>query len=664
MSNLNAGHAHSIALRKSLCDLRVPGKLAGAFCKALLGNATPKHALTIKHLLDTVTAKNSDDKKGVLSAISKYLVQNKEHLNAAKLQQVHLELACEFQCIGLASQALCNSQIVLSSATSSATQTTRRAHNIAAACLFRTYEFERSCDHLMASYKIAQHLNDGVGKYAVLANAVAMLETIGAINEAKELSRYLLNRFADPVMPASLKFQIAINGALLCADFGNDVGFDEFHSAARSHSQDGDLPDDWRSIFAYNNVHALLIANCKTQARQYISNELTSAPVLDSRVLAYLLCGEAKVNLAYADRSDIIKSRRKLRRLLRCEELTGYSREHLLKTLVQLYGQAGTRARKVGLIYLRMLREHLITTKHRRFFENQDNSNNYRTRANLQEVRHEAVFKEGDFDAVDYVDRLRRRLGEQQMAVEWNAILSNQFNQHEESNKQSLRSGAYFAAESWAVAGEMSSGGTGRHCFQIGRVAAVIARRLGWPDADVEMLELACRLHDIGNAFLDGKPHGFVDPDYDDMSRYYREHTIAGQQLLGASVDNTLQMSSKIAGQHHEWWNGCGYPAGLAGAEIALESRICALADCFVRTFEAHGATRSAVSSAARQVVSMAGVQLDPNLVGAFLAAIDGFSFREELIGSLLGSEHAAADSIIHNTAGQLGRRHDASFSG
>jgi putative two-component system response regulator len=154
-----------------------------------------------------------------------------------------------------------------------------------------------------------------------------------------------------------------------------------------------------------------------------------------------------------------------------------------------------------------------------------------------------------------------------------------------------------------ARAADYRDNNTGNHVIRVGRYAGIIARELGFSEADVEALELAAQLHDVGkigipDAILNAQ--GTLDPEQFAMMqkhcsfarkiltplgerewRTLRTHSQLGASLLQISSSPTLIMAARIAQTHHEWWNGTGYPLGLAGEDIPLEGRITAVGDVF-----------------------------------------------------------------------------------
>lgn len=155
-----------------------------------------------------------------------------------------------------------------------------------------------------------------------------------------------------------------------------------------------------------------------------------------------------------------------------------------------------------------------------------------------------------------------------------------------------------------ARAAEHRDNETGNHVIRVGRYSAIIARQLGYPEAQLAMLEQAAQMHDVGKIGIPDsilfKPDSLAVDEYELMKKHcalgrqiiepytgrdwdqLKQHTTVGGSLLqDASGSTLLTMAARIAQSHHERWDGGGYPLGLKGADIPLEGRIVAVADVF-----------------------------------------------------------------------------------
>ena len=122
---------------------------------------------------------------------------------------------------------------------------------------------------------------------------------------------------------------------------------------------------------------------------------------------------------------------------------------------------------------------------------------------------------------------------------------------------------------------------TNNHIPRLVAISALLADKLGMPEADVDRLKVAVPMHDVGNyrlpeMMLNRKgPLSFKEKT--DMQR----HADMGAGFLSDSENKTVQLAAKLALQHHERWDGTGYPNKLSGEKIILESRVAAAADVF-----------------------------------------------------------------------------------
>ena len=129
-----------------------------------------------------------------------------------------------------------------------------------------------------------------------------------------------------------------------------------------------------------------------------------------------------------------------------------------------------------------------------------------------------------------------------------------------------------------------------------------------------------------------------------------RTHTIEGEAILSsarkrnASLDALLDVAIAIAGDHHERWDGGGYPRGLKGMDISLAGRIVAVADVYdalvnVRPYKNAWTHQQAVE----EIINCKGSQFDPLVVEAFL--LDNNLFESIIKGDLVTSFSKKKDS-------------------
>jgi putative two-component system response regulator len=132
-----------------------------------------------------------------------------------------------------------------------------------------------------------------------------------------------------------------------------------------------------------------------------------------------------------------------------------------------------------------------------------------------------------------------------------------------------------------AFVAEFKDENTAQHIRRMSQYAAVLARKLSLSPTEVETIQHASPMHDVGKIFVPSeillKPGSLTAEEYELM----KQHTLVGGKILVGSHSRLLQAAEEIALTHHERWDGTGYPAGLAGEGIPLPGRICAIADVF-----------------------------------------------------------------------------------
>lgn len=122
---------------------------------------------------------------------------------------------------------------------------------------------------------------------------------------------------------------------------------------------------------------------------------------------------------------------------------------------------------------------------------------------------------------------------------------------------------------------------TAGHVQRIAEFGATMANATGWSTDRISDMRLAAPMHDIGKI---GIPDSILRKSARLTAEEFeiiKEHTTIGGQILGGSQYPMLQMAHEIALSHHEWWDGNGYPHGIAGDNIPESARIVAIADVF-----------------------------------------------------------------------------------
>lgn len=175
-----------------------------------------------------------------------------------------------------------------------------------------------------------------------------------------------------------------------------------------------------------------------------------------------------------------------------------------------------------------------------------------------------------------------------------------------------------------ATAAEFRDQETASHIRRMSKYSHLIAKAMNLDDEFVENIIYASPMHDIGKI---GTPDHILLKSGSltaDERKIMQDHTIIGEQILVGSDHPLLLMANKIAGSHHEKWDGSGYPRGLSGENIPLPARVVAVADVFDAL-----TTRRVYKSAWTPEVAMdyilkaSGAHFDPECVRILFAAKD-----------------------------------------
>jgi putative nucleotidyltransferase with HDIG domain len=176
------------------------------------------------------------------------------------------------------------------------------------------------------------------------------------------------------------------------------------------------------------------------------------------------------------------------------------------------------------------------------------------------------------------------------------------------------------------------------HSERVRALTDMLAAEMKLPEPDRDLLRWAALLHDIGKLDVDAgllnKPRALDESEWESI----RGHPAAGLRLA-APLAAWLGPWTDAIGEHHERYDGDGYPNGLTGEKISFAGRIVAVADAY-ETMTAGRPYKRAMSvpSARRELADMAGAHFDPGVVRAFLNLGIGRLWRVAGIGAWLGS--------------------------
>ena len=175
-----------------------------------------------------------------------------------------------------------------------------------------------------------------------------------------------------------------------------------------------------------------------------------------------------------------------------------------------------------------------------------------------------------------------------------------------------------------AEIGEMRSKETGNHVKRVAEYSYILAKSYGLSEEEADLLKMASPMHDIGKVAIPDsillKPGRLTDEE----RKYMNTHTELGFEMLKHSNRKILKAAAIVSYQHHEKWDGTGYPQGLSGENIHIYGRITAIADvfdalasdrCYKKAWE--------LERVYKLLNEERGKHFDPKLVDAFFNSLD-----------------------------------------
>jgi putative two-component system response regulator len=178
------------------------------------------------------------------------------------------------------------------------------------------------------------------------------------------------------------------------------------------------------------------------------------------------------------------------------------------------------------------------------------------------------------------------------------------------------------SVQSLAEALEVKDPYTRGHSVRVSHYAVLIAREMGLSGELLRQIELGGHVHDIGKIGVRedvlNKPGKLTNEEY----QHIMTHPMVGWKIL-APLLGDMPEALNIVRSHHERFDGRGIPDRLVGAEIPLEARIVAAADCFdAMTSDRPYRPALSIDDAIAEIVRCGGTQFDPSVVDALLKAV------------------------------------------
>ncbi|WP_352397608.1 HD domain-containing phosphohydrolase [[Clostridium] aminophilum] len=166
---------------------------------------------------------------------------------------------------------------------------------------------------------------------------------------------------------------------------------------------------------------------------------------------------------------------------------------------------------------------------------------------------------------------------------------------------------------------EAKSGETGKHVRRVAEYSQLLAKKLGQGTENAAYIRVASMMHDVGKLMIPLEileKQGALDENEFEVMK---THTTYGDQLLSHSNGTVMNIARDIAYEHHEKWDGSGYPRGLHGDQISLTAQIVAVADVY-DALTSKRAYKDAwpPETAKAEILNQTGKHFSPAVVDAF----------------------------------------------
>jgi putative two-component system response regulator len=470
-----------------------------------------------------------------------------------------------------------------------------QAANVNGVYCFKQRDFAGALALLEEAYEVSRAEGLEEGRLRALVNMAACLQDAGYYARAIDVNRRLLSDENFTASDVESKHEAAALtnlvhchlalGELQQALSSGERGAEVFRAeVAKANTL---VRHQFENFFSAALLEAGRTDEARLRVRHLRDENLPVTP--HTEVLFSLTQGLCEV---FSGHADIGISR--LEQLLPRAQSVGWYVDDVLRALIRAHEKAGDLRR--ALEYVDQLSLSFSTTRTRQLHQQ------------LAQIQQEVL---GELDPASHAQIL---LGDQAADLRVKS-----FNRTVAERERTL-------LENWAVAASLIDDETGHHCFRVGRLAYLMALRLGYDEARAETIEMAGRLHDIGKIGINHqillKPSMLTEAE----RIIIRKHPTIGAEMLSKSTHPGARLAASVAGSHHERWDGTGYPKGLRGEHIPIETRIVTLADVYDvlttgRPYKKAWPHRMAVD----ELRFMGGRQFDPNLVELFVEMVDKY---------------------------------------
>lgn len=208
----------------------------------------------------------------------------------------------------------------------------------------------------------------------------------------------------------------------------------------------------------------------------------------------------------------------------------------------------------------------------------------------------------------------------------------------------SYRSAIYMLGE----AGHYNDSDTGVHIWRMAAYSHALALAIGWEASSAYLLKIAAPMHDTGKIGISDtilKKRGKLSTEEWGVMK---QHSRIGFDILNKSDAPVFKLAAEIALNHHEKWDGSGYPSGLSQEEIPESARIVAVADVFdALSMERPYKPAWSLDRILKTLDEMAGSHLEKRLVEAFM------SIMPQILEIKAEWDEPLSESVLQNTVNQ-----------